>query len=179
VKLTPERLWRRALAYLQRYAATEASLRRVLTRRALREAEAGGPDSAALAAMVDATVARAREQRLVSDLAFAEARVRRLVARGRSPAAIRAALALKGVEEGVVGQALRRVAEEQGDPDLGAAVAFARRRRLGPWRRGSPLPEAAERELAAMARAGFSFRIARRVIDAGSPDELVRQLHGG
>ncbi|NJM92805.1 MAG: RecX family transcriptional regulator, partial [Rhodospirillaceae bacterium] len=41
MRLTPERLWRRALAYLQRYSATEESLRRVLTRRALREAEEG------------------------------------------------------------------------------------------------------------------------------------------
>lgn len=167
---TAERLWRRALHYLQRYAATEASLRRVLTRRALREAGEDGPDAAALATLVDEVAARARELRLVDDLAFAEARVRRLVGRGRAPSAIRAALARKGVDGTVASRALANVAAEQGDPDLAAAEAFARRRRLGPWRRSPAAADAARRDLAAMARAGFSFPVARKVLGASDAE---------
>jgi regulatory protein len=166
-----ERLWRAALAYLDRYAGSEASLRRVLTRRALRLGE-----PAAVAHLVDATVARARRLGLVDDLAFAEARARRLLARGRAPAAVRAALAAKGIVAEVSDCALARIAGEAGDLDLCAAVAFARRRRIGPWRAGVADAARARRELAMMARAGFPLPVARQVLGAPSPAALLDVL---
>jgi len=52
------------------------------------------------------------------------------------------------------------------EPDLAAACRFARRRRLGPYRRGAA---DRQRELAAFARAGFDRRTAERVL--ACPDE--------
>lgn len=166
-----ERLWRHALAYLDRYAGSEASLRRVLTRRALRLCAPAG-----VANLVDATVARARGLGLVDDLAFAEARARRLLGRGRAPAAVRAALAGKGIAAEVSDRALARIAGEAGDLDLRAAVAFARRRRLGPWRSGAADADRARRDLAMMARAGFPLPVARQVLGAPSPEALLDAL---
>lgn len=171
---TAERLWRHALAYLDRYAGSEASLRRVLTRRALRLGDPAEP--AAVAALVDATVARARAFGLVDDLAFAEARARRLLRRGRAPAAVRAVLAGKGIAAGVSDRALARIAGEAGDLDLRAAVAFARRRRLGPWRVADADAERVRRDLAMMARAGFPLPVARQVLAAPSPEALLEAL---
>jgi regulatory protein len=55
------------------------------------------------------------------------------------------------------------------ETDLAAALALAKRRRLGPFR--SPGVRAANRmrDLAALGRAGFAYDIARQVID-GDPD---------
>jgi len=65
--------------------------------------------------------------------------------------------------------------EEAGDPDLAAACAFARRRRLGPYRRG-----AGDRvkELAAFARAGFSRDAARAVLACADPDAAEALARG-
>ena len=92
---TPERLHARALRYLERYATTAAHLRRVLLRRAAREAEALGLDTARVRADVDAVIARVVAAGLVDDRQFALGRARRLAESGRSPARIRAALAGK------------------------------------------------------------------------------------
>ena len=53
-----------------------------------------------------------------------------------------------------------------------AAAALARRRRLGPWRPAEARSGHRLRDLATMARAGFAYEVARRVIDAASPDAL-------
>jgi regulatory protein len=60
------------------------------------------------------------------------------------------------------------------DPDLAAACAFARRRRLGPFRRAAADHA---RELGAFARAGFSRRVAEAVLacaDLEAVEELAR-----
>jgi regulatory protein len=62
-------------------------------------------------------------------------------------------------------------AEVEGDMDLAAAKALARRRRLGPWR-ATGRAEHRDRDLAVLGRAGFPYAIARRVVDAPSPDEI-------
>ena len=53
-----------------------------------------------------------------------------------------------------------------------AAAALARRRRLGPFRPAKDRKDRRARDLAAMARAGFDYDLAKKVIDAASPDAL-------
>ncbi|MGD9511931.1 MAG: regulatory protein RecX [Geminicoccaceae bacterium] len=174
---TPERLHARALRYLERYATTAAHLRRVLLRRAARDAEALGLDTAPVRMDVDAVVARLVAAGLLDDRQFALARARRLSDTGRSPARIRAALAAKGLAEPAIEAALRGLAEEQSDPELAAAIAYARRRRLGPWRLPESRPENRAKDLAALGRAGFGYRAARLVADAADPEALTSDAH--
>src|SRR3954449_8553853 len=131
---TPERLHARAMRYLERFATTSAQLRRVLLRRAVRDAAALDLDAATVRTDVDAVVARVVAAGLVDDRLFAASRARRLNGSGRSPAQIRAALLGKGLDERTVAAAWRGLEQEQADPELAAAMAYARRRRLGPWR---------------------------------------------
>jgi regulatory protein len=67
------------------------------------------------------------------------------------------------VQREVIAAAL---AGEEGD-ELAAAHALARRRKLGPYRAGERA-SFRQKDLAALARAGFAFGIAREVID-GDP----------
>ena len=60
---------------------------------------------------------------------------------------------------------------------LAAACAFARRRRLGPYRRDGRGDRDREKELGAFARAGFSRAIAQAVlacVDPGEAEALAR-----
>lgn len=170
-----------ALAYLARYAATEAALRGVLERRIDRWARGAGGDAEAVAAQAAAAkraagevVARLARAGAVSDAAFAESRARSLARAGRSRRAIAATLAAKGVNAETARGAL-----PSDDAELVSALALARRRRIGPFRAADPPDEAGRRrELGMLARAGFPQSIARRAL-AMPPDqaaELVDQL---
>ena len=168
------RLERQALSHLARYAATEAGLVRVLgravdrwARRALEEgqpAETVAGQSAAARAAAAALAARLAAAGAVDDAAFAASRARRLVRSGRSRRAVAAHLSAKGVP----GEIARAALPEDEETELAAALAYARRRRIGPFRRAAPEPaaEAATRgrELGMLARAGFPHAVARRAL---------------
>lgn len=152
-----------ALAYLARYATTEAGLRRVLERRIDRWARAARGSDDAVAAAKRAAVeiaARLAAAGAVSNNAFAESRARSLARAGRSRRAIAATLVAKGVDAETARRALP--SEES---ELASALALTRRRRIGPFRAGET-PDAAERqrELGMLARAGFPEKVARRAL---------------
>ena len=142
----------------RRYATSAENLRRVLIRRARRHS----PEAAQQAAvLIEAIVTRYRESGLLDDAAYAAGRLESLHRRGDSLKAIRARLAAKGVPAAVAADAISGLRDRAPDLDLAAACVFARRRRLGPFRRGAA---DRQRELATFARAGFSRRIAEAVL---------------
>ncbi|KMO33178.1 RecX family transcriptional regulator [Methylobacterium variabile] len=171
--ITPAYLERAALYYLERYGASAEMLRRVLRRRVETRCRLRGEAPGDFAEMVEAVVARALGAGLVDDAAFAAAKVRSLRRRGGSARAIGAKLAAKGVDRDTVGAALAEEAGAEGSSEDQAARAYARRRRLGPFRPEAARAAARERDLAAMARAGFALSLARRVIDGDLEDDLA------
>ncbi|PTM42914.1 regulatory protein RecX [Bosea sp. 124] len=169
-RITADYLQRAAMYYLERYAAPAAQLRRVLARKVVLSCRHHGQEPAAFNAMLDEVVARCVASGLVDDQRFAEARAATLQRRGRSSRAIAASLSAKGVPRDLAAQASSGSAEEE----LAAARKTAQRKRLGPWSRGDRAT-ARQKDLAAMARAGFAMTIARAVID-GAGDEDVTEL---
>jgi regulatory protein len=170
--LDADALERLALRYVERFATTRARLAAYLDRK-LRERgwrSDAAPDPAAL-------VARLAALGYVDDRGFAEQRAAGLTRRGygvrRVGAALRAA--------GIAAEDAAPAEEAARDAAWAAALAFARRRRIGPF-----APDAAaeadpvarrrtrDRAMAAMLRAGHAPRLAARILDAAPgtvPDE--------
>ena len=153
-----------AVGYAARYATTAAKLRRYLDRK-LHErvwTPAEPPDIAAL-------VTRITALGYVDDRAYAVSKQRDLTARGFGLGRVRGALSAAGVSRDDVSAALAPEGGEADDP-YAPAIAFARRRRFGPFaREGASDAARRNKELAAMVRAGHDFGVARRVLMA--PDE--------
>jgi regulatory protein len=170
-----------ALNYLARYAATEASLRRVLERRIDKWAR-GAADRDAVADHVRAArqavrdvVARLAASGAVSDAVFAESRARSLVNAGRSRRAVAARLAAKGVDA----ELARSVLPDDAETELVSALILARKRRIGPFRTSDEADR--QREFGILARAGFPRAVAERALDA-DPEEAelaIRRLRQG
>ncbi|WP_237153550.1 regulatory protein RecX [Oryzibacter oryziterrae] len=172
-----EKLRRSGFAYLQRYAASQAHFRDVLGRKFRRWLEAGYivAEPAALEAEVAAVVAEFQGLGLLDDKAFAEARVASGRRKGASRLRIAMTLRRKGVDAETAEVAL---AGDEGS-DEEAALRFAHRRRIGPWRRdrGGDAATLRNREIAAMMRQGFGYGLARTIIDM-APDEAQARLEG-
>lgn len=174
--ITAAYLERAALHYLERYSASVAMLHRTLTRRVRNRCRLRGEEPAAFTDLVEATVARAVSAGLVDDSRFTQGRIASLRRRGASSRAVSAKLAAKGVPRDLVADALsqeRDAAEAEDGPPVeeAAANAYAKRRRLGPWRRADQRALYRDRDLAAMARAGFPFSLASHIVDARDEDE--------
>jgi regulatory protein len=168
-----------ALAYLGRFASSAENLRRVLLRRVRKRLPDDREAAAAATATIDALIARYRNSGLVDDAAYAVSRARARLRRGQSLRTIRAGLAAKGVGAEDSAAAIAALRDDGGDPDLAAACAFARRRRLGPFRREPGDDMARDKALAAFARAGFARSAAEAVLDCADPGEAEALARGG
>jgi regulatory protein len=183
VPLSESALRETALAALGRRALTRVELKRRLERAiamwARRAARAGTGDEevaravAQAKAHIEPIVARFVEVRLVDDASFAASRAARLVRAGRSRRAIEAHLYSKGID----GETARSVVPTDRETELRAALALAKRKRLGPFAReearsarndalehGSARDGAHGKALAAFGRAGFDFDVAERAL---------------
>ena len=167
---TRERLLRRALYQLQRHATPRAHMERLLLRRALGEARALGLDPDEVRSRVAAVMAELDRMGLFDDRAFAEAKLRRWLARGVPPARIARRLVERGVDPAVVEAVMAELggAGGEGGPEwaeIEAARAYVARRRLGPFRPPEERARMREKDLAALARAGFSYAAARTALE--------------
>jgi regulatory protein len=173
--VTPASLQNAASHYLERYATTAEGLRRILERRVVRAKMLDAPVVDAVDKVIDVIVAKYVHAGLVDDQAFAQTKARALHRRGTSSRLIRQKLRLAGVDGDTLDRAMVGLDEElHASPatrEETAALALARRRRLGPFR-STGRQEHRARDLAAMARAGFDYDVARRVIDAHSSEAL-------
>ena len=165
------RLQEQALAHVARYAGTAAGLLRVLRRAVDRWATRARHDGVPADAIAEAAararaeaaavVARLASSGAVNDAAFAASRARRLARSGRSRRSIAGHLAAKGVAPETARAALPAADDTA---ELAAALAYAKRRHIGPFRRVEPDADGAGRELAMLARAGFPQAIARHAL---------------
>lgn len=173
-------LERSALSYLERFAASSGQLRRVLLRR-IRRAEMLGIDQAdadAARRHMETLVARLLASGILDDRRFAEAQAQSLQRRGTSRRRIRQHLAAKGLGRDFVEDAVEAIEPEGETSELAAACVLARRRRLGPYRTAGTRKDFRQKDLAALARAGFSLDVARRVLAARGPEALERLMRG-
>jgi regulatory protein len=161
-----------AVRHLARYSATQVGLLRVLGRRIDRWARAAeaAPEIVATAQQAARdVVAKLAAVGAVDDAAFAARRARSLARAGRSRRAIGAHLAARGVSA-----ELTAALPYDPEAELTAALAYARRRRMGPFRQ-PPDPEQHMRDMGRLARAGFPQNIASAVLrmDADDAEERV------
>jgi regulatory protein len=171
--ITAKRLENIAASYVERYASSAGRLREVLMRRVRKARYAEAPVVEDADAVIDGIVAKYVKAGVLNDRRFAEHKADSLSRRGTSQRRIREKLALARVGRDDVDHALSNLRDDvEGDSEFTAAVALARRRRLGPFADPALRRERRDRHLAAMGRAGFALGLARRVIDAKDADAL-------
>ncbi len=164
-KATPKYLENAALYYLSRYATSAENLRRVMMLKVYRSARFHGTDAGEGEAHVEDMLGRFMASGLLDDAAYARARAESLHRRGNSARVIRGKIRQKGVAGDVIDLALEALGEDAAEAELAAAATYARRRRFGPYAARKPSQEQREKQLAALARAGFSYDVARQVLE--------------
>lgn len=174
--ITAKYLQNAATFYLERYPSTAEGLRRVLNRRVRRAEMTEAPVMDNVQEAISAIVAKFVDAGVIDDKAFAQTKARALHRRGTSTRLTRQKLKMAGVDGDTLDQAIAGLDQElDTDPERRerqAAQSLARRKRLGPFRTVGDRREHRLRDLAALARAGFAYDVARKVIDAADVDAL-------
>lgn len=169
-KVTASWLHNSGLYYLQRFSASTAHFRTVMMRKidlSCRTHTDQNRDDCTR--MLDDMIADFVRQGLLNDRAYAETAILSLRRRGLSRRAIMTRLQAKGMDTETLATLLDQQDTEDGrstaeDGDLHAALRLARRRRIGPY---TTVDKEIDRDkaIATLGRAGFTYGIARAVVD--------------
>lgn len=152
-----------ALRYVERFATTRGRLTTYL-RRKIHER---GWDEDAPPADPEGLAEKLAGLGYVDDRAYAEAKAGAMGRRGLGARRVGEALRFAGIGEEDA-QAVAPIVE--GDV-IASALAFAKRRRIGPWAREVPDPKGLERQVGAMVRAGHAPRLAWRIARMAPGDD--------
>jgi regulatory protein len=163
-------LERLALRYVERFATTRGRLRDYLQRKIRERGWAGDA-----AADPEGVAERMAELGYVNDRLYAESKAGAMARRGLGARRVSQALHHAGIEKEDAAAVAPMVESETAT----SAIAFARRKRIGPFARESSDRPAQEKQLAAMLRAGHSLELARRLVrmEPGEDTEHLLDLY--
>lgn len=170
-KITEKYLYNSGLAYLQRFPTSTAHFRKIMERKIKRSCNYHKDQSLEVCnAFLTQTIVGFERMGLLNDEAYLAGMVHSLRSRGLSTQAILFKLQQKGMPSPMVTNVLKDYddGEHGTDAELVAALTICRKKRLGPYRRVEQCDR--NKELAALARSGFSFDIAQKALDM-DPDE--------
>ncbi len=167
-KITKQRLQNIALYYLQRFESSVENLRRVLARR-VDEYAFYNPefDRQEAYAWIEEILQTYQGYKYLDDGRFTELKVRDYLAAGKSEKYIKMKLREKGIDEAQIDKAL---AEQEFDP-FENAIKLAKKKRIGPFRPEAERKDFYQKDMAALARAGFELDVVKRVL-AENPDDV-------
>ncbi|TNE38413.1 MAG: regulatory protein RecX [Alphaproteobacteria bacterium] len=176
----PTSRWLRdaALRYLNRFPATTMKLRQHLLRKASAGAEMFEIPKEEILSRIDAEIGKLVEAGILNDKEFAASKARVMARDGKPVARISLKLKEMGFSDDLQDHALAELGEEGRDLDLKAAARYVRKRKFGPFKPADTRAEREEKELASLARTGFSFDVARRVLDAETTEEIEALIRG-
>lgn len=156
-------LERLALRYVERFATTRGRLTDYLKRKIRERGWDGEPaDPAAIAERFAALG-------YVDDRAYGEAKASAMARRGLGARRVAGALH----QAGITGEDADAIAAGIEERALDAALAFARRRRIGPFAAVEADRPLREKQIGAMLRAGHSPALARRIANMTPGDDLA------
>ena len=163
-------LERLALRYVERFATTRGRLASYLKRK-IRER---GWDEGTSPPEPEALAEKLARLGYVDDRAFAEARALAMGRRGLGARRVTQTLRFDGIGE----DDARAVAPVIEADVTASALAFARRKRIGPYARELADPKGRERQVAAMVRAGHAPALAWKIARMAPGDDAETLLDG-
>lgn len=177
-KISERYLYNSGLAYLQRFPASSYHFKSVMMRKVQKSCKHHEDVNIEdCEKWLDALVIKFQNLSLLDDAAYLKGMITSFRRRGMSSMQITMRLQQKGYQADSIKKELEEYdtiefnTEEQGD--IYAALIFARKKRLGPY--DVDERRTFEKSLATMARAGYSYDIARKTLEI-TPNELEEKL---
>lgn len=180
-KISPKYLENAGLAYLQRFSASSSHFKTIMLRKVKRSfADHPDQDMTQCLAWLDALIEKFQHYGYLNDALYAKSLAKNLRYKGFSQYAALHHMAQKGIPHDTAKTYLDTLDQEFlsqatniQDPDYISALRLCKRRRIGPFRRQDTDKDTfAQKELASLARNGYSYDTAKTALDTSPQDAL-------
>ncbi len=163
-KITQKRLYNIALYYLSRYEATTQKVREILQRRLIKASLQGEEIPTQAQDWIENIIKEMLHLGYIDNNRYAENTFRRLSETGKSIRSISYKLKQAGIDDETLSQLISEQEKSSTELDLASALKLVKKRKLGIYRPESIRQQYAQKDLAILGRAGFSYEIAQKAL---------------
>lgn len=172
-EITPTYLHNAGLYYLEHFSTSKMHFKEVMMRKVKRSCLCHKHQNYnSCVKMVDELADKFEKCGLLDDKVYASAMISSMRRKGLSRQSIKAKMRSKGICLDMVAQILENMDdhyhESENEAEIAAAIKFACRKKIGPYFCGTN--QNAQKSLGIFSRAGFSYDVAKHVMDIISED---------
>ncbi|MBE6449718.1 MAG: RecX family transcriptional regulator [Alphaproteobacteria bacterium] len=164
-QITEKRLEHISIYYLQRYESCASKLKDVLYRRVLKIKMQGGEIPPQIEEWISKIVLKMQDLGYIDDMRYIENTVRRLQNNGKSMHYILNKLKQDGLSSDLLDTFLQENTSNTFQTDLQSAQRLVYKKKLGCFRNKELQKQMYQKDLAVLARAGFSYEIAKKALE--------------
>ena len=153
-----------AYSYLEKYSPSKQQLRIYLFKKLIKTKQ-NIPSKKEIFNLIDSIIATLIDNKFISDKHYSDIKSKTFLKRGYSLNKIRYSLIKKGIDEKYIKASISKIKEKESDPDFFSAIKLCKKRRIGPIREENNRSLFYKKDIAILARSGFSYELSKKILD--------------
>ena len=153
-----------AYSYLEKYSPSKQQLRIYLFKKLIK-AKQNISSKKEIFNLIDSIIATLVDNKFISDKHYSDIKSKTFLKRGYSLNKIRYSLIKKGIDEKYIKASISKIKEKESDPDFFSAIKLCKKRRIGPIREENNRSLFYKKDIAILARSGFSYELSKKILD--------------
>ena len=147
-----------AINYLSKYSSSKKNLERILKNK-IRRTNIEKKEKFTLYKSIPEIIKKLEKNNFINDYNYATSKVNIFISNGKSKIFIKNYLFKKGIDENLSAEIFAQLNEEDSNWEIKSARIFARKKNFQKNNKNN------EKNLSKMARAGFSYEIAKKILE--------------
>jgi len=175
-----ENLEKYAIWYLNKYFTTSENLKNILRKRLAKITESNNSKNKFATGLIEEILEKMKNQNFIDDQNYANVKAKGWNQRGNSVKMILANLRKKKIDDIYIKNALDDLENTLKNPDRYASFAFARRRKIGPFRNNDnqsskkDSSKIKKKDMFALSQAGFGYDICKWITEVEDDVEKLK-----
>ena len=153
-----------AYLYLEKYSPSKQQLRIYLFKRLIKTKQ-NISSKKEIFNLIDSIITTLVDNKFISDKHYSDIKSKTFLKRGYSLNKIRYSLIKKGIDEKYIKASISKIKEKESDPDFFSAIKLCKKRRIGPIREENNRSLFYKKDIAILARSGFSYELSKKILD--------------
>tara|TARA_Y100001970_G_scaffold184068_1_gene223863 strand:+ start:4827 stop:5390 length:564 start_codon:yes stop_codon:yes gene_type:complete len=161
---TVEEMRKFSFAYLEKYSPSKQQLKTYLLKKYLKSSSSKVKKKD-LIELIEEVISDLEKNKFINDKFYSDTKAKNLIQRGSSINKIRNYLLSKGINNKYIKETIENINSNNDDQDFFSAIKLCKKKRIGPSRPDENRSLFFKKDIAILARNGFSFDISKRVMD--------------
>ena len=153
-----------AYVYIEKYSPSKQQLRTYLFKKLIKIQQKISSKKE-IFDLIDSVINTLVDQKFLNDKYYSDAKSKVFYRKGYLLNKIRYSLIKKGIDQKYIQDSISKIKENESDPDFFSAIRICRKKRIGPNREENNRSLFYKKDIAILARSGFSYETSKKVLD--------------